>query len=856
MKFPEQLKLIEDYLKEKKGGKNSPKECECIVTALEKNILILTPTDKVSFTEKGFSKNDAIDVEISSKKYPGVIKELYSKYCYILIPAKNIKIKINEIITLTDSVDTSFLYENMLKAYLKIFKKSKYKKLKEFFIKVYSEEKLESPIKLKSFEIKPPNRQKPSSFFNTNLDDAQKELVSACLNIISDENNLFYLGFGPPGCGKTATITEIALHFLKQNKKLLITSFTNVAVDNVIERLIDLEIKIPGIKQKIIRVGSQRNIRIPKVIEVSLQKKLLNSNIGRDELINNSIIVGATLDMLGTSIFENIQEFDLMIVDEASMVETTKLLMGLFRCKKFILIGDPCQLRPFLDLNNREHPKYENYKKLIEKPFFNLLMNNLSDSKNQNFHTQLIYHYRSPEEIIRFSNDKFYQNKLVCKTSEKSIKKFDEIFNNYKNEERCDFIKKIFDPRNKVVLVDTTHIYKLTGDNLNYCECVGEIGSRSYCNTANATLDLIILFHFLKAFYKNPDFKKDYRQRIGIISPFNYQVDLLEKFIFEYQEFDPNYKENFLDKDPVSLLFRFIETFNLKDDLEIGTVNKYQGREKDIIIYDFTYWLKDHTKQYHPALKDVNKLNVALTRAKSKLIIVGSFYRTGINIINDLHDKKYVTFNPAWNSPIQIDILLESIKKDYIDVFSKLKVIQSRIINKKSNNYNEDISKRIKKISSQEKIVKELVDYAKRKIPDFDYNIIYKKIKEKIDILTERYYIFYPQKIDTIYEKKRFNRYLDFEIKDDILIEKEIILNFGILENISDANVLKNLQNYLENKKKQFDKDCYLYEGLERNIQIINTIISVNKNKSKVFDTFKKLSKRFRKKGIYKIKTF
>jgi len=856
MKLPEQLKLIESYLKEKKGGRNSPRECECIVTGLEKNILILSPTDKVSFTDKGFSKNDAVDVEISTKKYPGIIKELYSKYCYIIIPAKNIKIKINDTISITDSIDTSFLYKNMLTAYLKIFKKSQYKKLKEFFIKVYSEKKLESPIKLKSFEIKPPSRQKPSSFFNTNLDDAQKELVSACLNIISNENNLFYLGFGPPGCGKTATITEIALHFIKQNKKLLITSFTNVAVDNVIERLIDLEQKIPGIKEKIIRVGSQRNIRIPKVTEVSLQKKLLNSNLGRDELIDSSFIVGATLDMLGTSIFENIQEFDLMIVDEASMVETTKLLMGLIRCKNFVLIGDPCQLRPFLDLNSRQDPKYESYKKLIENPFFNLLMNNLSDSNNQNFHTQLIYHYRSPEEIIRFSNDKFYQNKLVCKTSEKSIKKFDYIFNNYKNEGRCDFIKKIFEPNNKVVLVDTTHLHKFTGDYLNFCECVGETGSRSYCNTANAALDLIILFHFLNAFYRNPDFKKDYRYRIGIISPFNYQVDLLEKFIFEHPEFDPYYKENFLDNDPVSLLFRFIETFNLKDDLEIGTVNKYQGREKDIIIYDFTYWLKDHTKQYHPALKDVNKLNVALTRAKSKLIIVGSFYRTGINIINDLHDKKYVTFNPAWYSPMQIDVLLESIKKDYMDIYTKLKVIQNKIINEKSIYYNEDILKRVKKINSQEKIVKELVNSVKMKNAGFDDNIIYKKIKEKIDILTERYYNFYPQKIDTIAEKKRFNHYLDFEIKEDIAIEKEIISKFGIFENIKDLYVLKNLQNYLENKKRQFDKDSYLYEGLKHDIQITNTIINVNKNKSKVVDSFKKFSKRIRKKSIIKIKTF
>ena len=848
MKLPDQIKLIGEYLKEKKRGKNSFRECECIIKGLEKNILILTPTDKISFTDKGFSKNDAIDVEILGKKYQGVIKELYSKYCYMEMPVKNINLKINDNIFMTNSIDTSFLYQNMFKAYLKIFKKSQYKKMREFFIKIYSEEKLETPIKLKSSEIKPPSRQKPNTFFNTNLDDAQKELVSVCLNIVSGEDNLFYLGFGPPGCGKTATITEIALHFFKQNKKLLITSFTNVAVDNVIERLIDLELKIPGIKEKIVRVGSQRNIRIPKVAEVSIQKKLLNSNLERDQIIDSSIIVGATLDMLGTSIFENIQEFDLMIVDEASMVETTKLLMGLFKCKRFVLIGDPCQLRPFLDLNNRQHPKYKSYKKLIEKPFFNLLMNNLSSSNNQRFHTQLIYHYRSPEEIIRFSNNKFYQNKLVCKTNEKSIKKFDNIFNNYENEKQCDFIKKIFEPTNKVVLVDTTHIQKLTGDYLNFCEIIGETGSRSYCNIANAAIDLVILFRFLNAFYKNADFKKDYRYRIGIISPFNYQVDLLEKFIFEYPEFDPFYKENFLDNDPVSLLFSFIETFNLKDDIEIGTVNKYQGREKDIIIYDFTYWLKDHSKQYHPALKDLNKLNVALTRAKSKLIIVGSFYKTGINIINDLHDKKYVTFNPAWYSPVQLDILLEPIKKEYLDIYTKLKVIQNKIINKKSIEYKEDISKRFKKINLQEKIVKELVYSVKRKYTGFDYNIIYKKIKEKIDILTERYYTFYPQKIDTIIEKKRFNHYLDFEIKDDVLIEKEIVYKFGILKNITEVNVLNNIKDYLENKKRQFDKDSYLYEGLEHYNKIINTIIGINKHKSKLVDSFKKFGLRIRKK--------
>ena len=479
-------------------------------------------------------------------------------------------------------------------------------------------------------------------------------------------------------------------------------------------------------------------------------------------------------------------------------------------------------------------------------------MDALLESNNNYFHTQLIYHYRSPEEIIRFSNDKLYKNKLVCKTSEKSIKKFDDIFNSYKREGNCDFIKKIFEPNNKVVLVDTTNIQKLTGDYLSQCEYFGESGSRSYCNTANAAIDLIILLHFLNAFYKNQNFKKEYRSKIGVISPFNYQVDLLEKFIFEHPGYDPFFRENFLDNDPVSSLFRFIETFNLKDDLEVGTVNKYQGREKDIIIYDFTYWLKDHSKSYHPALKDVNKLNVALTRAKSKLIIVGSFYKTGINIINDLHNKKYVTFNPAWYGPEHIDVLLEPIKKEYFDIYNKLKIIQNRIISKESTKYVEDISKRAKKINLQDEIIKEIVDSVKTKNPSFDYEIVYKKIKEKMEILTERHYNTYPQKIDTLAEKRRFNHYLDFEIEDDVEIENEILSRFGDPGETTDINVLKNLEDYLENKMKTTDKDTYLYEGIEHILQLIKTKISVNKDKSETVSSLKKLSGCLRKRSLAK----
>ena len=127
MKLPESLQLIGEYLDEKRGGVNYTNECDCIVSGAEKNILILSPLDCNSLTDKGFSKNDAIDIKILNKSYAGVIKELYSKYCYVQLLAKDIDIKTNSQVLLANSLDASFLHENMFKAYNKIFEKCLHK---------------------------------------------------------------------------------------------------------------------------------------------------------------------------------------------------------------------------------------------------------------------------------------------------------------------------------------------------------------------------------------------------------------------------------------------------------------------------------------------------------------------------------------------------------------------------------------------------------------------------------------------------------------------------------------------------------------------------------------------------------
>ena len=180
---------------------------------------------------------------------------------------------------------------------------------------------------------------------------------------------------------------------------------------------------------------------------------------------------------------------------------------------------------------------------------------------------------------------------------------------------------------------------------------------------------------------------------------------------------------------------------------------------------------------------------------------------------------------------------------EYKDIYCKLKEIQKKILSKAPSDYSENLPRRIKKINSQEEIIGEIAKDIKGKYSNFDHETIYKKIKEKVEILTERYYNAYPQKMDTLAEKKRFNHYLDFEIQDDVAIENESISKFGDLEKIEDLEVLKIFENYLESKKKQLDEGTYLYEGLKRTIQLVKTKISLLEGRSKVSSSLRNFVK-------------
>ncbi|VDI49271.1 ATP-dependent RNA/DNA helicase IGHMBP2, partial [Mytilus galloprovincialis] len=92
-------------------------------------------------------------------------------------------------------------------------------------------------------ELSLPLESKEIYYINSNLDESQKEAVRFALG--QPEIAVVH---GPPGTGKTTTIIEIIIQAVKQGKKILACAPSNIAVDNLVERL-------AANKQKIVRLG-------------------------------------------------------------------------------------------------------------------------------------------------------------------------------------------------------------------------------------------------------------------------------------------------------------------------------------------------------------------------------------------------------------------------------------------------------------------------------------------------------------------------------------------------------------------------------------------------------------------------
>lgn len=426
-------------------------------------------------------------------------------------------------------------------------------------------------------------RVKIEKFFNKNIENNtyQKKIVEDAMS----SKDIFYIQ-GPPGTGKTTVIKEIILQQLNLNphSNILITSQTNVAVDNVLKGLEEYRYEID--KKELLRCGNDEKIAeeikeygFDNIVE-KYKKELEIVELSNDEerrlkgiweeyinetnklknelgelLLRSKRIIGATcVGIANKKIGLDNMAFDLVIVDEASKALPAEILIPLNKAKKCIIIGDHKQLPPTLnkaltdeeelEIDDREYCENE----LFERSLFEKLFEEAPDYAKGMLRTQ----YRMPTSIGNMVSKFFYDGEL-------------------ENGDNCKDKRSLFFEKN-LNWIDTSKLKNNREDD-----------SFSPFNL----VEVEIIKDLVKSIRT-----KGIDSRIAIITPYKGQKR------------------------------KIIESLR-KNGLNIGvivdTVDSFQGDEADIVIFSVTR-AKKKTEFFS---KDA-RLNVAFSRAKREFIIVGS----------------------------------------------------------------------------------------------------------------------------------------------------------------------------------------------------------------------------------------
>ena len=509
------------------------------------------------------------------------------------------------------------------------------------------------------------------SFFDENLDENQQEAVIKTLSL--DNGSEILLIQGPPGTGKTTTITEMIRQIQSRYRhaKILIASQSNQAVDNVLEKICENEDKIlrigndkskmsdiakqfvprkvldklikdnrarikanpisdenPNIDTKLKELQSDFDKALQTITAKIANKSAQNSKPPKEDelsalfLKNIHIIFGTLLGISSWKDFRDIV-FDFAIVDEAGRATLSELCVPCIKARHIVLVGDHKQLAPVIDDEIASNLNSNFPKKEVGTSFFERYFERLSEKKTEvpyldNFRHRLIYNYRSEHKICQLYNQPFYEGELKEALAIKGKRE-----------------------HNLSPLFHSSAVWIDTGKRDDREDTQAGTGKINRCNAS------IILDYLEKLLDKIKE--QNLSHSIGIITPYRAQTNLLKD---KLKGIKAEFKEFYADKAS--------DDKDLRNGFDIGTVDSFQGSDRDIIIYDCVRSSKAKNSKEDKAkrggskidfIADEKRLNVSLSRAKKLLIIIGDMeflYRAsvseGINpfekIIDFIHKHK------------------------------------------------------------------------------------------------------------------------------------------------------------------------------------------------------------------------
>ena len=429
---------------------------------------------------------------------------------------------------------------------------------------------------------------------------------------------------GPPGTGKTTTLVEAINETLMRESQVLVCAQSNMAVDWISEKLVDRGINVlrignpTRVNDKMLGFTYERRFEshpdypqlwaIRKAIrELRKNRKKGSENYHQkmdrlksraaeieirinSELFGEARVIACTLVGSAHRLLEGMK-FGTLFIDEAAQALEAACWIPMKRASRVILAGDHCQLPPTVKSIAA-----------LRAGLGKTLMERIAENKPEVV-TLLKIQYRMNDEIMRFSSDWFYGGKVESAPQIKyrSVLDYDHpitwIDTGEGSEERRvkseefnsssdDASEGSEEQENSSLFTHHSSLYKE--------QFVGESFGR--INKAEAELTLLTLAEYFTKISKQRVLSESID--VGIISPYRAQVQYLKKLIKKYEFFKP---------------YRRL--------ISVNTVDGFQGQERDVILISL---VRSNDEGQIGFLKDLRRMNVAMTRARMKLIILGN----------------------------------------------------------------------------------------------------------------------------------------------------------------------------------------------------------------------------------------
>ena len=422
------------------------------------------------------------------------------------------------------------------------------------------------------------------------LNNAQEEAVNKVLRAKD-----VAIVHGPPGTGKTTTLVEAIYETLRRENQVLVCAQSNMAVDWISEKLVDRGINVLrignptrvndkmlsftyerrfeshpdydllwAIRKAIRQLRAQRRHRDDKYHQKleHLKERATELEVRINaQLFSEARVIACTLVGSASHLLER-QKFGTVFIDEAAQALEAACWIPIRRVSRVILAGDHCQLPPTIK-------SFTALKAGLGKT----LMERIVENKPEVV-TLLKMQYRMNEEIMRFSSDWFYGNQVESAPEVK--------------------FRSILDLDIPMTWIDTSQFELPEDSGFSFKETfVGESFGR--INKAEAELTLLVLEQYFEKIGKARIL--DERLDVGVISPYRAQVQYLRRLMKNKEFFKP---------------YRHL--------ISVNTVDGFQGQERDIILISLVRANDDGQIGF---LSDLRRMNVAITRARMKLIILG-----------------------------------------------------------------------------------------------------------------------------------------------------------------------------------------------------------------------------------------